>query len=40
MIELWRELIDTLRQTAARLASDRSYQWGHMGMCNFPQFQR
>ena len=29
-----RELIDALRRTAERLASDISYQWGHMGMCN------
>src|SRR5436309_3115737 len=29
-----RELIDALRRTAARLDSDASYQWGHMGMCN------
>ena len=29
-----RELIDALRRTAQRLASDVSYQWGHMGMCN------
>ena len=29
-----RELIGALRQTAQRLASDVSYQWGHMGMCN------
>ena len=28
------ELIDALRRTAQRLASDISYQWGHMGMCN------
>ena len=28
------ELIDALRRTAVRLASDVSYQWGHMGMCN------
>ena len=29
-----RELTAALRQTAQRLASDISYQWGHMGMCN------
>jgi hypothetical protein len=29
-----RDLISALRQTAQRLASDVSYQWGHMGMCN------
>jgi len=29
-----RELIDALRRTSQRLASDTSYQWGHMGMCN------
>jgi hypothetical protein len=29
-----RELIDALRRTSQRLASDVSYQWGHMGMCN------
>jgi hypothetical protein len=29
-----RELIDALRRTAKRLATDVSYQWGHMGMCN------
>ena len=29
-----RDLISVLRQTAQRLASDVSYQWGHMGMCN------
>ena len=29
-----RELIDALRRTSERLASDISYQWGHMGMCN------
>jgi hypothetical protein len=29
-----RELISALRQTAQRLSSDVSYQWGHMGMCN------
>ena len=28
------ELIDALRRAAERLASDVSYQWGHMGMCN------
>lgn len=29
-----RELISALRRTAGRLATDVSYQWGHMGMCN------
>lgn len=29
-----RELIDALRRTARRVASDVSYQWGHMGTCN------
>ena len=29
-----RDLISALRQTAQRLVSDVSYQWGHMGMCN------
>ena len=28
------ELISALRRTAQRLATDVSYQWGHMGMCN------
>ena len=28
------ELISALRQTARRLSSDVSYQWGHMGTCN------
>lgn len=28
------DLIAALRQTAARLSGDVSYQWGHMGMCN------
>lgn len=28
------ELIDTLRQTADRLASGARYEWGHMGRCN------
>jgi hypothetical protein len=28
------ELAIALRTTAARLRTDVSYQWGHMGMCN------
>lgn len=28
------ELIHALRVTAARLRSNTSYQWGHMGVCN------
>lgn len=27
-------LIDALRSTAARLAANASYAWGHLGMCN------
>ncbi|MDX5438654.1 MAG: hypothetical protein LPK03_15745 [Pontibacter sp.] len=28
------ELVQALRETAARLAKGDSYQWGHMGSCN------
>ena len=28
------ELIDALRETAARLANGARYEWGHMGRCN------
>jgi hypothetical protein len=28
------DLIDTLRETAARLANGARYEWGHMGRCN------
>lgn len=28
------ELIEALRQTAARLADGARYEWGHMGRCN------
>jgi len=28
------ELLDALDRTAARLARDTTYQWGHMGQCN------
>ena len=34
MARATRALIAALRQTAERLASDATYQWGHMGMCN------
>jgi len=27
-------LVDALRSTAARLAANASYAWGHLGMCN------
>jgi len=28
------ELVQALRTTVARLTTDASYQWGHLGMCN------
>lgn len=28
------QLVQALRTTAARLAADASYQWGHLGLCN------
>ena len=28
------ELIDALRNTAAKLQASNTYQWGHMGSCN------
>ncbi len=31
------QLIEALRQTAARLRAGTQYQWGHLGMCNCGQ---